>query len=224
MQDLIKQELFELEVLEKLNSKKFLNMLAFGGGTMLRLCWGLNRFSIDLDFRLIKKTDTKKLSKDLNSYLQKFYTLHDAADKFHTILFEIRSPQYPRALKIEIRKDFKKVRTEQAIAFSPHASTQVMVKSMVLEEMMKAKIDALIDRKEIRDAFDLEFLVKKGIAPAAPADLLKKALKTIENFTAKDYTVKLGSVLDAPQRKYYTNANFRILIAAVHDALREHPL
>jgi len=32
------QERFELEVLDRLNSGKFLTQIIFGGGTMLRLC------------------------------------------------------------------------------------------------------------------------------------------------------------------------------------------
>jgi hypothetical protein len=51
------QERFEIEVLQKLKSRHLLNALAFGGGTMLRLCHGLNRYSADLDFWFIKKTD-----------------------------------------------------------------------------------------------------------------------------------------------------------------------
>jgi len=50
MQDLIMQERFELEVLDRLNSGKFLTHIVFCGGTMLRLCHNLNRFSVDLDF------------------------------------------------------------------------------------------------------------------------------------------------------------------------------
>jgi predicted nucleotidyltransferase component of viral defense system len=52
MQDLIKQEQFEIEVLDRLKSGRFLDNLIFTGGTMLRLCYGLNRFSVDLDFWL----------------------------------------------------------------------------------------------------------------------------------------------------------------------------
>ena len=57
MQDLIKQEQFELEVLDRLKSGRFLDRLAFGGGTMLRLCYGLDRYSIDLDFWLLTKQE-----------------------------------------------------------------------------------------------------------------------------------------------------------------------
>ncbi len=55
MQDLIKQEQFELEVLDRLQSGRFLDRLVFGGGTMLRLCFGLDRYSVDLDFWLLNK-------------------------------------------------------------------------------------------------------------------------------------------------------------------------
>ncbi len=55
MQDLVKQEQFEIEVLDRLKSGKFLDVLIFTGGTMLRLCYGLNRYSLDLGFWLYKK-------------------------------------------------------------------------------------------------------------------------------------------------------------------------
>jgi predicted nucleotidyltransferase component of viral defense system len=63
MQDLIQQERFELEVLERLNSRKMLTKLVFAGGSMLRLCYGLNRFSVDLDFWLVKKVKLHSTSK-----------------------------------------------------------------------------------------------------------------------------------------------------------------
>jgi predicted nucleotidyltransferase component of viral defense system len=59
MQDLIKQEQFEIEVLDRLQSGRFLDRLIFGGGTMLRLCFGLDRYSVDLDFWLLKKNREK---------------------------------------------------------------------------------------------------------------------------------------------------------------------
>ncbi|PIY83096.1 MAG: hypothetical protein COY78_03335, partial [Candidatus Omnitrophica bacterium CG_4_10_14_0_8_um_filter_44_12] len=113
MQDLVIQEQFELEVLDKFNSNKFLKKLIFGGGTMLRLCFGLNRFSVDLDFWMVKDADEKELFSGINEYLGRFYTIRDATDKFHTLLFEIRPKDHPRSLKIEIRKKTRKVKTEQ---------------------------------------------------------------------------------------------------------------
>lgn len=219
MQDLIKQEQFELEVLEKLNSRKFLNYLVFGGGSMLRLCFGLNRFSVDLDFWIIKDIDTDKLFNDLRDYLSGFYELTDSANKFYTLLFEIRAKDYPGRLKIEIRKETKKIKTEQVIAYSKYSNMQVFLKVVSLQEMMKAKIAAFLERKEIRDIFDMEFLLKKGISLHASDKILKKILKGINSFNTNDYSVKLGSLLEKEQRNYYASENFKILKSTIKERI-----
>jgi len=216
MQDLIKQEQFELEVLERLNSGRFLGPLAFGGGTMMRLCFGLNRFSLDLDFWVIKEIDKSKFFNGLKKYLAQYYTLRDSASKFYTMLFELKSDAYPRSLKIEIRKETRKIATEQAIAYSQYANTQVILKAVSLKEMMQSKIQAFLDRKEIRDVFDIEFLLKKGIELAISPQTGTGLLKTIDTLNRNDYAVKLGSLLEANQRKYYRTENFKLLKSALH--------
>lgn len=219
MRDLVKQEQFELEVLDKLNSRKLLNYLVFGGGTMLRLCYGLNRFSVDLDFWITRDIDTNKLFEDLRKYLSQFYTVKDSANKFYTLLFEIKSKDYPRSLKIEIRKETKKIKTETAIAYSRYSNMQVFLKVISLQDMMKAKIEAFLERREIRDVFDMEFLLKKGVDLDAPASTLEKTLEGIGLLTKKDYSVKLGSLLEDDQRKYYVSGNFKLLKSAIKEKL-----
>lgn len=215
MQDLIKQEQFELEVLDRMNSAKALRGLIFGGGTMLRLCHGLNRYSVDLDFWSAGKIDGSALFKDIEALLASAYSITDAADKFNTLLFEIRSKNYPRLLKIEIRKEKKNVSVERSIAFSKHSNIQVILNTISLNHMMVAKTEALLDRKEIRDAFDMEFLVKKGIAPTTSHETREQARAVIASFTKKDYTSKLGSLLEEEDRKYYSSENFKILLSAL---------
>jgi predicted nucleotidyltransferase component of viral defense system len=219
MQDLINQEQFEIEVLDLLNSKRLLNNLIFCGGTMLRLCYGLDRFSVDLDFWLMKKTGVIQLFNKIVNLLSSRYTLSDAQNKFHTLLFEVRSKKYPRGLKIEIRKEPKKVGVDRVIAFSRHANVQVMINAVSLTDMMNSKVQAFITRKEIRDAFDIEFLLKKGIRLPNKITDLEKLKATIAELTKRDYTVKLGSVLEAEPRKYYTTENFKILKITLQDKL-----
>lgn len=43
-------EQFELEILSRMQSGRLLDALVFTGGAMLRLCHGLDRYSVDLDF------------------------------------------------------------------------------------------------------------------------------------------------------------------------------
>ncbi len=211
MEDLIKQERFEIEVLEYLNSGGFLKDLVFCGGTMLRLCFGLNRFSVDLDFWIIKDMQLTKFYNKLKSYLNSRFTITDSMNKYRTILFEIKSRDYPRKLKIEIRKEKGKIEITKGIAFSRYTNKQVLVNIPSLEEIMESKINALIERKEIRDAFDIEFLLRRGIELDEKKERLLAMLKVIDSFSKKDYTTKLGSILEAPDRDYYNKENFNFL-------------
>jgi len=214
MQDLIMQEQFELEVLDRLNSGKFLMQLVFGGGTMLRLCHGLDRFSVDLDFWVIKDL-MPGFFENLRAYLARYYDIKDSAEKFYTTLFELKSPAYPRSLKLEIRREVKKIRTEQVIAYSKYANTQVFLKAVSLSDMMESKLKAFLDRKEIRDVFDMEFLFRRGVSLEASVDTLREVLKLVEALPRRDYTVKLGSLLEKEQREYYSAENFKIFKRAL---------
>ena len=220
MRDLIQHEQFELEVLDRLNSGKFLANLIFGGGTMLRLCHGLDRYSVDLDFWVTKDIDWAKYYRKMEEYLLQFYKIADSANKHFTILFELKSPQFPRALKIEIRKEAKVIKTETSIAYSTNSNVQVLLKTVTLEEMMKSKIEAFLSRKEIRDAYDIEFLLKRGIPLAAENERLSKLLDGLEKLGKKDFSVKLGTLLDASVRKYYVENRFRILEMNLRDKLK----
>jgi predicted nucleotidyltransferase component of viral defense system len=221
MHNLIKQEQFEIEVLDRLKSGKFLDYLIFTGGTMLRLCYGLNRFSVDLDFWLYKTIDTEKYFTQLKEFLLQYYLIKDAENKFYTILFEIKSKNFPRSLKIEIRKEVKKVKTEFSIAYSRYSNAQVLVRTLSLEEVMKFKIEAFLNRKEIRDVFDIEFLLRKGIQLKTTKEELEKILEGIRALDKKDYLVKLGSILEPNERKYYIKENFKFLIAKIEELLSE---
>ena len=57
---LARHEEFEMEVLYRMNSGRILEKLVFGGGTMLRLCHELNRYSADLDFWLIRTVKNRQ--------------------------------------------------------------------------------------------------------------------------------------------------------------------
>lgn len=219
MQPLIEQERFELEVLDKLNSKRLLDPLVFCGGTMLRLCYGLSRFSVDLDFWILKKIELENLFSKIKSALEEDYAVKDAAIKFYTLLFEIKSKNFPRSLKIEIRKEEKKIAKEPAIAFSPYSTKQILLNAVSLRDMMAAKIDTFLNRKEIRDVFDMEFLLKKGISLEAPKEKFNQLLAAIDSLTLKDYTVKLGSLLEEKERKYYIRENFKLLKGAITQKL-----
>jgi Nucleotidyl transferase AbiEii toxin, Type IV TA system len=221
MQDLQNLEIFEIEVLDLLNSSRILDKLYFGGGTMLRLCHNLNRYSTDLDFWLDTSTDSKSIYNTLKDVLSENYKLLDSANKRYTLVFEFRSDKVPRSLKIEIRKDRSEFEWERKIAFSRFSNKQVMVKGLTLDQMMKNKIEALLSRKIIRDCFDMEFLLMRGAN--LPEDKLKleNILKIITSFKARDFKVTLGSILETTDRDYYNQNGFRVLKEEITNALNK---
>ena len=211
---MILHEQFELEILSRMQSGRLLDALVFTGGTMLRLCHGLERYSVDLDFRAPKNgMDWTRYARSLEEHLSRDYRVVDAANKRYSIVVELKSPAYPRSLKIEIRKDVSAVKTEMNIAYSPASTIQVIVKTVALDEMMKMKIEAFLSRKEIRDAYDLEFLIKRGIKLGADAKTAGRLLTGVEELGKKDFSVKLGALLPADLRKYYLQNGFKILKA-----------
>jgi predicted nucleotidyltransferase component of viral defense system len=207
-----KHEIFEIELLERLKNNKFLEPLVFGGGTMLRLCHELPRYSADLDFWFVKKIRLESYFSQLKQNLAEVYEITDAQSKYFTLLTEIRSKNYPRRLKIEIRKEKKECDYQDRIAFSKFNNRQVILRTHTLEQTMFNKIQALLDRKDIRDAYDMEFLLRKGISlPDLAAEETARIKKIIVGFSTKDFKVTLGSVLEKEKRNYYVQNGFNYL-------------
>ncbi len=211
MQALQDLEIFEIEVLELLNSIKVLDKLYFGGGTMLRLCHNLNRYSTDLDFWLDLKEDSKAVYAAVKKVFSENYRMIDSANKKFTLLFEIKTLSINRSLKIEIRKEQTNFEWERKIAFSKYTNKQVMVKGLTLQQMMINKFEALLSRKLIRDAFDIEFLLMRGVGISSAKSDLESALQIINNFKDQEYKVTLGSILEEKDRKFYLENRFKLL-------------
>jgi len=217
MNILEEHEIFEIEVLEKLKNAKLLEPLVFGGGTMLRLCYEINRYSADLDLWFIKGVNERSFFKKISTFLSKDYELTDAKIKFYTLLLEIRSKDHPRRLKIEIRKEVKKCDVQERIAFSKYSTKQVVLKVHTLEQTMKNKVEAALERQEIRDFFDIEFLLRKGVPLEVPVDKAEALRKRIAGFKGNDFKVTLGAIVGAETRKYYVKEGFSYLLQRISD-------
>ncbi len=212
MNILRQHEIFEIEVLERMNSAKMLEPLVFGGGTMLRLCHELIRYSVVLDFWFVKKVSQNDFFDKGIKTFEKYYEITDAQIKRYTILFELRSAQYPRRLKIEIRRELKDCDYQQNIAFSKFSTKQVALKTHTLDQTINNKIEAFLDRGEIRDCFDIEFMVRRGVEIPLKEEKESIALrKKITNLKKIDFMVKLGSILEDDTREYYVTHRFRFL-------------
>lgn len=212
MERLANHEAFEMEVLQWLRSKGLLSPLVFGGGTMLRLCHEMPRYSLDMDFCFYKEVEYDSFYHQLENLISQEYDVTDMQNKFYSILVEIRKRAGMPKLKIEIQKSLAAGgTTEEKIAFSPHFATQVLVRGFTLNQMCKNKVSALLDRVEIRDAFDLEFLARRGVDLDLSQQDKKKIIERLHGFTKRDFSVKLGSVLLSEVRDYYNQQEFTFL-------------
>jgi predicted nucleotidyltransferase component of viral defense system len=208
-----RHEILEIEVLEKLNNERLLDSLIFGGGSMLRLCHELKRYSVDLDFWRMKSVPTdEELFKKIKQFIKQDYVATDAQIKYFSILFEIRAAHFPKRLKIEIRREIKNWDFQDKIAYSKFSTKQVLLKAFTLEQTMKNKIAALIDRGETRDGFDIEFLLRQGVPlPELTESEYTKIMTRLNGFKEIDFKVNLGSVLEDDMREYYIRNQFQLL-------------
>lgn len=228
MKTLELHEEFEMIVLDEMRKIKILDHLIFGGGTMLRLCFDLPRYSVDLDFYLKKdRRSFLSFAKRLTAAFEKMGAqVTDEHEKHFSFLWELRMAPYPRRLKIEVRKDHsgqgQAKRTELNIAHSPHLSLQVRLCTLTLAQMWQNKIGALLDRHAIRDAYDLEFLTRRqaGDLGRLNPKTLEQLSVRLDSFSNADFQVKLGGILDGPERRLVLSNRFGYLkskIAAARD-------
>ena len=179
---------------------------------MLRLCHEMPRYSLDMDFCFYKEVEYDVFYYQLENLIGQQYDLTDMQNKFYSILAEIRKMAGMARLKIEIRKTLAPSgSTEEKIAFSPHFSTQVLVRGFTLEQMFRNKVSALLDRGEIRDAFDLEFLARRGVILDLSEEEKKEVIERLRGFKKRDFSVNLGSVLLPEVRDYYNQKRFAYL-------------
>ncbi|MFT4343682.1 MAG: nucleotidyl transferase AbiEii/AbiGii toxin family protein [Candidatus Woesearchaeota archaeon] len=198
-----KQELVELKKKTGLNlyylEKEYLqyiflhaistygDSIVFKGGTCLRICYGLERASEDLDFSFTGSVSA--LKKIIETSLQSFtrlgieYTNVIQKEFEGNIRFEIqfKGPLYNTAnnsvntLKVDFNKN--KVYCKKAKVIKELFSDVPSFVLVVLDEkeILAEKIRAIAHRKQARDLYDLWILLGKGVE--IDKTLIKKKLK-----------------------------------------------
>ncbi|MDD3175113.1 MAG: nucleotidyl transferase AbiEii/AbiGii toxin family protein [Candidatus Nanoarchaeia archaeon] len=146
--------------------KEFGNELIFKGGTALTKCYGLNRFSEDLDFTQIK--EIKNITNLISNQLKKLNILFEIKEiknneQAQKLKILIQGPTYTGSrqslcsISIDISKR-EKILFEPNIIniktlFLPIPGFDVVV--MNLKEIFAEKIRAIMTRNQARDVYDL---------------------------------------------------------------------
>jgi predicted nucleotidyltransferase component of viral defense system len=146
-----------LSVLKAIYEDTFLGpILGLKGGTLLYILYNLPRFSVDLDFDLLKDCDQKKVLDKLGGILKNFGTVEQLMDKKYTLFGLVNYEKGQQSLKIEISK------RNLGSTYEVTNYLGVPVQTMVKEDILANKLTALLTRKKPanRDIFDTWFMLK----------------------------------------------------------------
>jgi len=147
----------------------------FKGGTCLRICYGLERASEDLDFSADISVD--ELKKIVDKCLKDFdllnikYKIYAEKEFKGNLRFEIRfeGPLFvgKNASTNTLKIDFNKLKIKNKVVkvVQKLFSDIPLFTIIVLEEkeILAEKIRALINRSESRDLYDIWMLLNKGV-------------------------------------------------------------
>jgi predicted nucleotidyltransferase component of viral defense system len=95
LQPVIEKELIHYEIIRAMSENGFLERLCFQGGTALRLCYGSDRFSEDLDFTGGVHFDHTKMD-------QLKQCIEDHLSNKYGVLVEVKSPQEKKSTGIKV--------------------------------------------------------------------------------------------------------------------------
>jgi len=150
--------------------------LCFKGGTCLYFLEHLPRFSVDLDFNLVK-TDTSFSPTVMEGILQTELKLNDRQEKKYTWLWNgVYEPQQWN-VKVEVSKRQFPDKYELRELFG------LPLQALKLEYQLSHKLCAITDRNTMvnRDIFDVHFLLSKHVSIAEEIITLRTRMP------AKDY-------------------------------------
>ena len=230
MIDTNKHRYLMLQILKDIYSNlELANFLVFKGGTAMMLFHNLPRFSVDLDFNLLKIEEEEKVFEKIRTILLKYGKIDDEAKKFFGLIFVLDYGSGERKLKIEVSN--RQVENKYEILDFMGINMLVMTE----EDMFANKLCALLDRKAIanRDIFDCWFflqkrtaineqIVKQRMRKPLP-DYLQDCINTIEFLPNKSLLDGLGELVN-PELKTFVRNKLRTETVTLLRFYKEFPI
>ena len=190
------------------------SFLGFKGGTASYLFYGLNRYSMDLDFDLLKPELKKFVYLEIKKIVRKYAAIKEEHIKRNTIFFLLSYGDKERNIKIEIST--RSLGNHYQVLNYLGISMLVMKK----EDMFANKLVALTKRKKLanRDIFDLYYFFSNRweinediIKSRTGKDLneyLKSCIECVGKVNNNQILQGLGELVDEKQ-KIWTKSNLK---------------
>lgn len=197
------------------------------GGSALRICYGLNRMSVDLDFETSMFTGDeylRELKDEIERYFIKSYQTDESILSFKinknrglTLKFSF-GPEFPRGYssdKVHVKIDLNNFSPKSIVRErKPVNRNQLsfIIKTYKIETLMASKIVAVFDRSKRgvdkaiyeekgRDIYDLLWYMNKHLSPDL-SYLAEKGIKVSDNRELFDrLNVKIERVSDTNLRQ-----------------------
>jgi predicted nucleotidyltransferase component of viral defense system len=230
MFDLNKHKFFLVQILKDIYSDiELANCLGFKGGTALMFFYDLPRFSVDLDFNLIKADKEKIAYEKVREILSKYGKTHDEATKFFGPLLVLDYGMGDRKLKVEIsnRQFGDRYEIKNLLGINMNV--------MIAPDMFAHKLCALLDRSSIesRDIFDCWFFMKNHIPVNKTivelrmnmpfADYIQKCIDATELVNDRMLLHGIGELMDGEMKKF-VRKNLKTEIVGLMKFYKEYPI
>lgn len=219
MRPVIEKELLHYDILFALDKEGLLDKITFQGGTLLRLCYGGQRFSEDLDFaggKTFNKSDLNKIKKCVEKYVGERYgfevTVKEpkelAAESINQNIkvekWQVNVTTSPdtrnipkQKIKIEVINVPAYTRVPKTLKknydFMPDGYSDIFIMCETLDELYADKIISLINTEKYirhRDIWDLRWLKQQGAV--LKIELIENK---IADYNISNFKEKLGNLL-----------------------------
>jgi predicted nucleotidyltransferase component of viral defense system len=177
-------------------------LLGFKGGTALMFFYGLPRFSVDLDFNLLKTDKEEFVFASLHPILQKYGAIHDEAIKRYGSVLVLDYEKGGRKLKVEVSN---RVWDNHYEAKDFYGTT---IQTMTAPDMFSHKLCALLDRSQMtnRDIFDCWFFMNRRTAlnpqiirermKLSIPDYLERCIESVKRVPENHLLDGMGDLMD----------------------------
>ena len=197
-----------LQILKDIYSDTHISpFLGFKGGTCVHFLYGLDRFSVDLDFDLLNSDQESVIFESLKGILSQYGTLKDARKKRYSLFF-LLSYGASTNLKVEINlREFGshyEIKNYLGISFLAMERQDIFAHKMVAMEERLGKTN--------RDIYDVWFFLKnqwpinKEIVEKRVnlpfKDYLEKCIQKLEKMSNRNILNGIGELLNVKQKTW----------------------
>lgn len=182
--------------------------LGFKGGTAAVLYYGLDRFSVDLDFDLLDESKEDHVFERVIEIVKQHGTLKDSYKKRHSLFCLLSYEDKARNIKIEIN------RRQFGSKYEIKTYLGVSMIVMVQEDMFAHKLMALYERigKTSRDLYDVWFFLKNRFpineeiithrAKMSLNELVEKCITKLKKMNNRNILDGVGELLTDGQKDW----------------------